>query len=119
MRRGDLGTVMDGAEDIREGAWLQDKRAIIIDVHKQPGFNVVDTIQQIKDQLPTLAASLPPTAQLHTVGDRTQTIQAPLNDAQLTMMITIALVVMGIFSFLRNLLATVIPAETLPQLLAA
>src|SRR5437879_744583 len=54
VRIGDLGTVIDGAEDIKEAAWLQDKRTIIIDVHKQPGFNVVETIQRIKDRLPAL-----------------------------------------------------------------
>jgi multidrug efflux pump len=119
IRLGDLGTVIDAPEDIRQGAWLQDKRAIIIDVHKQPGFNVVDTIQQIKDQLPTLTASLPPTAQLNIVGDRTQTIQASVSDVQITMMITIALVVMVIFCFLRNLWATVIPSVTIPLSLVA
>ena len=119
IRLGDLGTVVDAPEDVRQAAWLQDKRAIIIDIHKQPGFNVIDTIQRIKDRLPALTASLPPAAQLHIVGDRTQTIQASLNDVQVTMMITVGLVVLVIFAFLRNFWATVIPSITIPLSLVA
>src|SRR5260221_4616550 len=84
VRIGDLGTVIDGAEDIKEAAWLQDKRTIIIDIHKQPGFNVVETIQRIKDRLPALMASLPPNITVTVAGDRTQTIKASVNDVQRT-----------------------------------
>ncbi|MDB5406548.1 MAG: putative rane protein [Rhodospirillales bacterium] len=119
IRLGDLGTVVDGPEDIRQAAWLQDKRTIIIDVHKQPGFNVVDTIQQIKDRLPALTASLPPAANVSIVGDRTQTIQASVSDVQITMILTIGLVILVIFCFLRNLRATLIPSVTIPLSLIA
>ncbi len=119
IRIGDLGTVVDAAEDVKAAAWLQDKPAIIVDIHKQPGFNVVETIQRIKDRLPVLTASLPPSAKLAVVGDRTQTIRASVNDVQLTMMITIGLVVLVIFAFLRNLWATVIPAIAIPLSLIA
>src|SRR5258708_4477851 len=100
IRLQDLGAVLDAPEDVRQAAWLQDKRAIIIDVHKQPSFNVVATVHNIKGQPPMLAAAIPPAAKGQIVGDRTQTIQASVADVELTMMITIALVVMVIFSFL-------------------
>jgi multidrug efflux pump len=111
---GDLGSVVEGAEDTRQAAWLQDKRAIILDVHKQPGYNVVQTVQAIKDRLPALTTSLPPAAKLSIVGDRTQTIRASVDDVQITMLLTIALVVAVIFGFLRNARATLIPAVTIP-----
>ena len=114
IRLQDLGTVIDAAEDVHQAAWLQDKRALIIDVHKQTGYNVIDTIQQIKQRLPSLTASMPPSIKLQLVGDRTQTIQASVSDVQKTMLITVALVVLVIFAFLRNLWATVIPSITIP-----
>ncbi len=114
IRVQDVGAVSDAPEDIREAAWFQGQRAIIVDVAQQPGSNVVATIQAIKDKLPALTASLPPAAELHLVGDRTQTIHASVSDVQLTMLITIALVVMVIFVFLRNFWATLIPSLTIP-----
>ncbi|SNB66608.1 multidrug efflux pump [Arboricoccus pini] len=114
IKLSDLGSVADAPEDIRQAAWIDGKRAIILDVHKQTGFNVIDTIANIKASLPMLTASLPASAQLHVVGDRTQTIQASVDDVKLTMLITIALVVMVIFLFLRNIWATVIPSLTIP-----
>jgi multidrug efflux pump len=119
IRLEDLGTVLDAPEDVRQAAWLQDKRAIILDVHKQTGFNVVATVQAIKDRLPALTAALPAAANVQIAGDRTQTIQASVADVQLTMIITVALVVMVIFSFLRNLWSTVIPSVTIPLSLVA
>jgi multidrug efflux pump len=116
---GDIGTVVDGPEDSRQAAWLQNKRAIILDVHKQPGYNVVATIQNIKARLPALSAALPPAARLTVVGDRTQTIQASVNDVQFTLMLTIVLVVAVIFAFLRNGWATLIPAIAIPLSLIA
>ncbi|WP_448956552.1 efflux RND transporter permease subunit [Labrys neptuniae] len=114
IRLQDLGTVIAGPLDSHQAAWLQSRRAVMIDIHKQPGFNVIDTIQRIKDQLPLLGATLPAAATLSVVGDRTQTIQASVNDVQITLLITIALVVLVIFLFLRNLWATVIPSITIP-----
>jgi multidrug efflux pump len=119
VRIGDLGTVIDGAEDIKEAAWLQDKRTIIIDIHKQPGFNVVETIQRIKDRLPALMTSLPPNITVAVVGDRTQTIKASVNDVQRTLVITVGLVVLVIFLFLRNFWSTFIPSVTIPLSLVA
>jgi multidrug efflux pump len=119
IRLEDLGTVIDAAEDSQQAAWLQHERAVIIDIHKQPGYNVVDTIRNITSQLPQLEASLPAAAHVHVVGDRTQTINASVHDVQFTLMLTVALVVMVIFSFLRNVWATVIPSLTIPLSLVA
>jgi multidrug efflux pump len=119
IRLQDLGTVIDAAEDTQQAAWLQNEHAIILDIHKQPGYNVVDTIHNITSQLPQLEASLPAAAHVHVVGDRTQTINASVHDVQFTLMLTIALVVMVIFSFLRNVWATVIPSLTIPLSLVA
>ncbi len=94
IRLQDLGTVIDAAEDTQQAAWLQHERAIILDIHKQPGYNVVSTIQNITAHLPALEASLPAAAHVHVVGDRTQTINASVHDVQFTLMLTIALVVM-------------------------
>jgi multidrug efflux pump len=114
IRLGDLGNVIDGSEDVLQAAWLQGKRAIIIDIHKQPGYNVVATIDRIKERLPQLTASLPPAARLVLVGDRTQTIRAAVSDVQITLLITIVLVVLVIFFFVRNVWATIIPSVAIP-----
>jgi multidrug efflux pump len=119
IRVQDLGTVVDAPEDTLQAAWLQHDRAIILDIHKQPGYNVVQTIANIKAKLPSIQASLPAAAILHVVGDRTQTIDASVRDVQFTLLLTIALVVMVIFSFLRNIWATVIPSLTIPLSLVA
>src|SRR2546423_14030965 len=86
-----------------QAAWLQSHRSVMIDVHKEAGFNVLSTTQSIKDLVPALQASLPPLAKLTVVGDRTQLIQSSVGDVQFTMLLTIALVVMVIFVFLRNI----------------
>jgi multidrug efflux pump len=114
IRIADIGTAIDAAEDAKEAAWLQNKRTIIIDVHKQPGFNVVETIKHIKDRLPALTASLPPSVKLTIAGDRTQTIEASVHDVQVTLGITVCLVVLVIFAFLGNIRATVIPGVAIP-----
>ncbi|MDE2049770.1 MAG: efflux RND transporter permease subunit, partial [Gammaproteobacteria bacterium] len=114
VRIRELGSVISGPEDDKEAAWLQKQQAIIIDVHKQPGYNVVATIQKIKDELPRLTALLPSTVHLALVGDRTQTIVAAVRDVQLTMLVTIFLVVLVIFFFVRNAWATIIPSISIP-----
>ena len=119
IRLEDIGTIVNAPEDVYEAAWLNGKRAIIIDVAQQPGSNVVKTINAIKQALPGLQANLPAAAVLHVVGDRTQTIHAAISDVQMTMIISIALVVMVIFVFLRNLWATLIPSMTIPLSLIA
>jgi multidrug efflux pump len=119
IRISDIGTALEASEDAKEAAWLQDKRTIIVDIHKQPGFNVVETINRIKERLPALTASLPPSIKLTVAGDRTQTIEASVHDVQVTLAITVCLVVLVIFLFLRNLRATAIPAVAIPLSLIA
>ncbi len=119
IRLGELGSVIDAAEDMQTAAWVQGKRAILIDVHKQVGFNVVSTVQQIKERLTELAALLPPAAKLRIVSDRTQTIRGSVHDVEFTILLTIGLVVGVIFLFLRNLRATAIPSLTIPLSLIA
>ena len=115
----DLGHAIAGVENIREAAWLNGERAVVIDVHKQPGYNINQTVQRVKDALPELARLLPPSIKLRVLGDRTQTIRASVDDVQLTMAISIALVVLVIFLFLRRLWATIIPSVTIPVSLLA
>ena len=119
IRISDIGTALEASEDAKEAAWLHDKRTIIVDIHKQPGFNVVETINRIKERLPALTASLPPSIKLIVAGDRTQTIEASVHDVQVTLAITVCLVVLVIFLFLRNLRATAIPAVAIPLSLIA
>jgi hydrophobe/amphiphile efflux-1 (HAE1) family protein len=110
----DVGRAIDGVEDIRQAAWLGNRRAIIIDVHKQPGYNVNATVQLVKNALPELQRTLPPSIKMQVLGDRTQTIRASVSGVQATMAISIALVVLVVFLFLRHVGATVIPSVTIP-----
>src|ERR1700737_4878554 len=119
VRISDLGKAVNGVEDVREAAWLNGKRAIIIDVHKQPGYNVNQTVQLVKDALPGLQRTLPPSIVVRILGDRTQTIRASVGDVQFTMAVSIGLVVLVMFLFLRNLRATLIPSVTIPVSLLA
>jgi hydrophobe/amphiphile efflux-1 (HAE1) family protein len=119
VRVGDLGKAIDGVETTREAAWLGGRRAVIIDVHKQPGYNINQTVQRVKDALPDLQRPLPPSIALQVLGDRTQTIRASVIDVQVTMAISIGLVVLVMFLFLRHLRATLIPSVTIPVSLLA
>jgi multidrug efflux pump subunit AcrB len=119
VRVGDLGRAVSGVENIREAAWLSGERAVVIDVHKQPGYNINQTVQRVKDALPDLQRVLPPSVKMRVLGDRTQTIRTSVDDVQITMAISIALVVIVIFLFLRRLRATLIPSVTIPVSLLA
>ena len=114
VRIQDIGTAIDSVEDVRQAAWVGNKRAIIIDVHKQPGYNINATVQLVKDLLPELQRTLPPSIKLQTLGDRTQTIHATVTDVQFTMALSISLVVLVVFLFLRRVNATIIPSITIP-----
>ena len=111
---GDIGRAIDGVEDVRKAAWLGRERTIIIDVHKQPGFNINATVQAVKDAHPELQRTLPPSVKMRVLGDRTQTIRASVTGVQETMAISIALVVLVVFLFLRHAAATLIPSITIP-----
>jgi multidrug efflux pump len=114
VRVRDVGRAIDSVEDVKTAAWLGDRRAIIVDIHKQPGFNVAQTVDAIKAVLPDLERSLPSSITVQVVSDRTQTIRAALADIQLTMLLSFALVVLVVFAFLRRARATLIPAAAIP-----
>ena len=111
---GDIGKAVDGVEDVRQAAWLGNQRAVIIDVHKQPGYNVNETVQLVRNALPALQRTLPPSVRMQVLGNRTQTIRASVTGVQETMVISIALVVLVVFLFLRHAAATLIPSVTIP-----
>src|SRR6202008_176431 len=114
VRLRDIGQAIEGPENNLLAGWFNDKRAIVMGIQRQPGANVIDTVNRIQALLPQLQASLPPAIKISTISDRTQTIRASVSDVQFTLMLTVALVVMVIFIFLRNFWATVIPAVTVP-----
>jgi hydrophobe/amphiphile efflux-1 (HAE1) family protein len=114
VRLADIGKALDGVESIREAAWFNGQLAVIMDIAKQPGYNINQTVQRIKDTLPELQRLLPPSIKLEVAGDRTKTIHASVDDVQITLAISIALVVLVMFLFLRHLRATFIPSVTIP-----
>ncbi|WP_337270794.1 efflux RND transporter permease subunit [Oryzifoliimicrobium ureilyticus] len=118
VRIRDIGQAIDGAEDNKMAHWTNGERGIALDVFRQPGANVIAVVNAVKEQLPALQASLPKTIKLELVTDRTNTIRASVEDVQFTLMLTIGLVVLVIFLFLRNIRATIIPVLTLPIALA-
>jgi hydrophobic/amphiphilic exporter-1 (mainly G- bacteria), HAE1 family len=114
LRIRDIGKAVTGPEDAKQAAWANGKRGVFLVVYKQPGANVIDTVDKIKSLLPRLVAAIPPAIKIEVISDRTQTIRAAVEDVQYTLLLTIALVVMVIFVFLRSFWATVIPTVTVP-----
>src|SRR3984885_5481999 len=114
VRVRDIGRAIDGPQDTTQAAWSNGKRSVFLVVFKIPGANVIDTVEAIKKALPTLQAAIPPTIKISILSDRTTTIRASVHDVEFTLMLTIALVVMVIFVFLRNVWATIIPSVTVP-----
>ncbi|MBV8568776.1 MAG: efflux RND transporter permease subunit, partial [Methylobacteriaceae bacterium] len=114
VRVRDIGTAIDGAENTKLAAWAGSKRAILLPITKQPGANVIDTVNRVRAALPRLTAMIPQSIDTQFLVDRTQTIRSSVADVQFTLMLTICLVVMVIFVFLRNVTATVIPSVTVP-----
>ncbi|HEX4169005.1 MAG TPA: MdtB/MuxB family multidrug efflux RND transporter permease subunit [Bryobacteraceae bacterium] len=114
VRLQDVADVVDGAEDIHQAAWMNSTPAVIINIQRQPGANIISVVDRIKALLPQLQTSLPSAVQLQILTDRTITIRASVEDVQFELMLTVALVVMVIFLFLRNLAATIIPSVAVP-----
>ena len=114
IRVSDIGRAIDGPENRLLAAWQNGKRGILLIIFKQPGANVIDTVERIKAALPRLEASIPPSIHISTIMDRTVTIRASVRDVQFTLMLAVGLVVMVIFLFLRNVWATIIPSTTVP-----
>ncbi|EKS1846429.1 MdtB/MuxB family multidrug efflux RND transporter permease subunit [Cronobacter muytjensii] len=114
VRLGDVATVEQGAENAWLGAWANKQPAIVMNVQRQPGANIITTAETIQKLLPQLTESLPKSVQVKVLTDRTTNISASVNDTQFELMLAIALVVMIIYLFLRNVPATLIPAVAVP-----
>jgi multidrug efflux pump len=110
----DVATVTDDAENVRQAAWMNDVPAVIVNIQRQPGANIITVVDRIKTLLPQLTASMPSSVRVGILTDRTNTIRASVRDVQFELMLTVALVVMVIFLFLRNLSATIIPSVAVP-----
>ncbi|MGF6311668.1 hydrophobe/amphiphile efflux-1 (HAE1) family protein [Bradyrhizobium sp. i1.8.4] len=114
VRVRDIGRAISAGENELIAGWYNNQRAIILAIQRQPGANVIETVGRIKAMMPALQASIPAAVKVNIISDRTQTIRASVADVQFTLLLTVALVVMVIFIFLRNLWATIIPAITVP-----
>jgi len=114
VRLTDVAEVIDGAENTRLAAWANQLPAIIVNIQRQPGANVIDVVDRIKKLLPQLQASLPTAVDVAVLTDRTVTVRASVHDVQFELFLAVALVVMVIFLFLRSLSATVIPSVAVP-----
>ncbi|EIC84292.1 efflux RND transporter permease subunit [Serratia sp. M24T3] len=114
LRLKDIATLSEAPENEYLSAWANNKPAIIINVQRQPGANVISVVDDIKTQLPKLQASLPDSIKVTILSDRTQTIRASISDVQFELLLSIALVVMVTFLFLRNIAATLIPSVAVP-----
>ncbi|MFJ9452474.1 efflux RND transporter permease subunit [Herbaspirillum sp. NPDC101397] len=126
IRVRDIGVAIDAPENMKIAAWafsgaaaetdttLTNGRSIVLAITKQPGANVIETVDRIKAAMPRLRAAIPASVHVNTLIDRTQTIRASVEDVEFTLVLTIALVVMVIFVFLRNVAATLIPSITVP-----
>src|SRR5262250_1080097 len=114
VRLSDVANVIDGVENVKQAAWMNEKPAVIVNIQRQPGANIIAVVDRIKRLLPQLKASLPSSIEITTLTDRTTTIRASVEDVQFTLVLTIALVVMVMFLFLRSLSATIIPSVAVP-----
>jgi multidrug efflux pump len=114
VRLSDIAEVEDSVEDLRGGGLANGKRAVLIIVFRQPGANIIDTVDRVRDLLPQLRASISPAINLDVINDRTTTIRASVHDVEITLMISIALVILVVFVFLRNAWATIIPSVSVP-----
>ena len=114
VRIRDIGIAVDGPENAQLAAWQNGKNGILLLVYKQPGANIIDAVASVNALLPHVLTAVPPSIKLDRIIDRTTTIQASVRDVEFTLMLTIALVVLVIFLFLRNVWATVIPGVTVP-----
>ncbi len=114
VRVRDIGQAIDEAENLLQAGYQNTKPGVQLIIFKQPDANVIDTVDRVKAALPGLLAAIPPSVRVSEVMDRTQTIRASVTDVQFTLLLSISLVVMVIFLFLRNVWATIIPSVTVP-----
>ena len=114
IRLSDVATLVDGAENLRLAAWADRQDAVIINVQRQPGANVIEVADKVTALLPQMTASLPASLDVRVINDRTTTIRASVHDVQMELVLAVALVVMVIFLFLRSVPATIIPSVAVP-----
>ncbi len=114
VRVRDVGHAVDGPQNAKLAAWQNGKPAVLLLVFKQPGANVINTVDAVEERLPRLVKSIPPDIKVELVSDRTQTIRASVDDVEFTLLLSIGLVVAVIFVFLRSVWATIIPSVTIP-----
>src|SRR5438445_2842704 len=110
----DVAKVIDDVENSKLAAWMNDAPAVIVNIQRQPGANIIQVVDRVKKLLPQLKANLPASVDVSILTDRTTTIRASVRDVQFSLMLTVALVVMAIFLFLRNISATIIPSVAVP-----
>ena len=110
----DIARVIDDAENVQQAAWMNETPAVILNIQRQPGANIIAVVDRVQTLLPQLKASLPAAVQVTVLTDRTTTIRASVQDVEFELMLVIALVVMVIFLFLRTLAATIIPSVAVP-----
>ena len=110
----DVADVVDDAENVKQAAWMNEVPAVIVNIQRQPGANVIEVVDRIKRLLPQLQSALPASVQVAVLTDRTATIRASVRDVEFTLLLSVALVVMVIFLFLRNVAATAIPSVSVP-----
>jgi len=115
----DVAQVIDGLENNKVGGWYQDKPAVVLDIQRQPGANVIETVRRIHAELPRLQRAMPAGVTLTVVQDRTGTIRASVRDVQFTLVLSVVLVVLVVFIFLRTIRATIIAGVALPLSLIA
>jgi multidrug efflux pump len=114
VRLSEVAEVIDGAENVRLAAWSNKTAAVVVNIQRQPGANVIEAVDRVKELLPKLQASLPLSIEVLPLTDRTVTIRASVHDVQFELLLAVALVVMVIFLFLRNIPATIIPGVAVP-----
>ena len=114
VRLSDIATAIDSAENVKQAAWMNTTPAVIVNIQRQPGSNIISVADRVKLLLKQLQSSLPAAIKVQVLTDRTETIRASVKDVQFELMLTVGLVVMVIFLFLRNLSATVIPSVAVP-----
>jgi hydrophobe/amphiphile efflux-1 (HAE1) family protein len=114
VRVRDIGRAVDDAQNVLQASFQNNKPGVQLVIFKQTGANIIDTVDRIKAAMPRLMASIPPSVHVSLVMDRTETIRASVHDVQFTLILSISLVVMVIFLFLRNVWATIIPSVTVP-----
>jgi len=110
----DVAQAVDGVENTKQAAWMNHVPAVLVNIQRQPGANIIQVVDRIKSRLPQLRSTLPSSVEVTVLTDRTNTIRASVQDIQFELMLTVALVVMVIFVFLRNLAATIIPSVAVP-----